>query len=88
MYENILQGIGGILQSRAFMKQKTSFVARWAIIINHPPFMERAEIIREKGTNRARFFRNKWISTPGLIGALVMGCPYWRLIFLANFKSK
>ena len=28
-----------------------------AIVINDPSFVERAEIIREKGTNRSRFFR-------------------------------
>ncbi len=30
-----------------------------AIVINNPKYIERAEIIREKGTNRARFFRGQ-----------------------------
>jgi dTDP-4-amino-4,6-dideoxygalactose transaminase len=30
-----------------------------AIILNHEKFVERAEIIREKGTNRSRFFRGQ-----------------------------
>lgn len=30
-----------------------------AILINDPRFMEKAEIIREKGTNRSRFFRGE-----------------------------
>jgi dTDP-4-amino-4,6-dideoxygalactose transaminase len=30
-----------------------------AILINDPKFIERAEVIREKGTNRARFFRGQ-----------------------------
>lgn len=30
-----------------------------AIVINKPEFIERAEIIREKGTNRQRFFRGQ-----------------------------
>lgn len=30
-----------------------------ALVINHPELMERAEIIREKGTNRSRFFRGQ-----------------------------
>ena len=30
-----------------------------AIVINDPRFIERAEIIREKGTNRQRFFRGQ-----------------------------
>ena len=30
-----------------------------ALIINNPDYIERAEILREKGTNRARFFRGQ-----------------------------
>lgn len=30
-----------------------------ALIVNNPDFVERAEIIREKGTNRAKFFRGQ-----------------------------
>ncbi len=30
-----------------------------ALVINNPQYLERAEIIREKGTNRARFFRGE-----------------------------
>ena len=30
-----------------------------AIIINNPKYSDRAEIIREKGTNRAQFFRGQ-----------------------------
>jgi dTDP-4-amino-4,6-dideoxygalactose transaminase len=30
-----------------------------ALLINHPKYIERAEIIREKGTNRSRFFRGQ-----------------------------
>lgn len=30
-----------------------------ALLVNDPTFMERAEIIREKGTNRSRFFRGQ-----------------------------
>lgn len=30
-----------------------------ALIVNRPEFMQRAEIIREKGTNRGRFFRGE-----------------------------
>ena len=30
-----------------------------ALVINDPSFMERAEIIREKGTNRSKFFRGQ-----------------------------
>lgn len=30
-----------------------------AVVVNRPDFVERAEILREKGTNRARFFRGQ-----------------------------
>ena len=30
-----------------------------ALLVNDPELMERAEIIREKGTNRAKFFRGQ-----------------------------
>jgi len=30
-----------------------------ALVINDPRFIERAEIIREKGTNRSKFFRGE-----------------------------
>lgn len=30
-----------------------------ALVINHPEFVEKAEILREKGTNRAKFFRGQ-----------------------------
>lgn len=30
-----------------------------ALVVNHPSFSERAEIIREKGTNRSKFFRGQ-----------------------------
>ena len=30
-----------------------------ALVVNNPSFIERAEIIREKGTNRSRFFRGE-----------------------------
>ena len=36
-----------------------------ALLVNDPDLVQRAEIIREKGTDRSRFFRGKWINTPG-----------------------
>jgi dTDP-4-amino-4,6-dideoxygalactose transaminase len=55
-----------------------------AIVINRPELMERAEIIREKGTNRSRFFRGQvdkysWVDVgssflPGeLVAAFLLG---------------
>jgi len=36
-----------------------------ALLINDPRLIERAEIIVEKGTNRSRFFGDRWINIPG-----------------------
>lgn len=36
-----------------------------ALLVNDPDMRLRAEIVREKGTDRSRFFRGKWISTLG-----------------------
>ena len=36
-----------------------------AIVINNPEYNERAEILREKGTNRAKFFRGQVESIHG-----------------------
>jgi dTDP-4-amino-4,6-dideoxygalactose transaminase len=55
-----------------------------AIVINRPEVVERAEIIREKGTNRSRFFRGQvdkysWVDVgssflPGeLVAAFLLG---------------
>ncbi|VTN13024.1 UDP-4-amino-4-deoxy-L-arabinose--oxoglutarate aminotransferase [Raoultella terrigena] len=40
-----------------------------ATLINDRQLVERAEIIREKGTNRSQFSAVWWISTPGAISA-------------------
>ena len=37
-------------------------VTKWRrrrLVINDPQFVERAEILREKGTNRSKFFRDE-----------------------------
>jgi dTDP-4-amino-4,6-dideoxygalactose transaminase len=55
-----------------------------ALIVNDPAFIERAEILREKGTNRSRFFRGQvdkytWVDVGSsyvlsdLLGALLLG---------------
>lgn len=36
-----------------------------ATLINDRTLVERAEIIREKGTNRSQFFAAWWINIPG-----------------------
>ncbi|MBL0217024.1 MAG: dTDP-4-amino-4,6-dideoxygalactose transaminase [Myxococcales bacterium] len=55
-----------------------------ALLVNDPAFTERAEILREKGTNRSRFFRGQvdkytWVDVGSsyvlsdLLGALLLG---------------
>ena len=41
------------------MTRKTTFAAKAALCINDPALVERAEIIRDKGTNRRQFFRGQ-----------------------------
>ena len=51
MYENRPLGNWGHIAVQSFHETKNIVCGEGgAIIINHPPFMERAEIIREKGT--------------------------------------
>jgi len=53
-------GTFGSLTSQSFHETKNiSCGEGGALLINEPAFLERAEIIREKGTNRSRFFRGQ-----------------------------
>jgi dTDP-4-amino-4,6-dideoxygalactose transaminase len=54
--------LGGIGHLSAFSFHETKNVISGeggALLINDPQFIERAEVIREKGTNRSRFFRGQ-----------------------------
>jgi dTDP-4-amino-4,6-dideoxygalactose transaminase len=51
-------GTFGVMAAQSFHETKNfSSGEGGAIVLNDPAFLERAEIIREKGTNRRRFFR-------------------------------
>ena len=53
-------GTFGVMATQSFHETKNfSSGEGGALIINAPEFVERAEIIREKGTNRSRFFRGQ-----------------------------
>lgn len=53
-------GSFGILATQSFHETKNITCGEGgALIINDPALIERAEIIREKGTNRSRFFRGQ-----------------------------
>jgi dTDP-4-amino-4,6-dideoxygalactose transaminase len=59
-YKGRFLGTFGCLGTQSFHETKNITCGEGgALLINEPEFEERAEIIREKGTNRSRFFRGQ-----------------------------
>lgn len=59
-YEGKYLGTFGVMATQSFHETKNFTCGEGgALLINDPRFIERAEIIREKGTNRSRFFRGQ-----------------------------
>ncbi len=59
-YKGRLLGTFGAFATQSFHETKNfSCGEGGALLINNPDFIERAEIIREKGTDRSRFFRGQ-----------------------------
>jgi dTDP-4-amino-4,6-dideoxygalactose transaminase len=59
-YRGKFLGTFGAMATQSFHETKNfSCGEGGALLINDPAFLERAEIIREKGTNRSRFFRGQ-----------------------------
>jgi dTDP-4-amino-4,6-dideoxygalactose transaminase len=59
-YRGQYLGTFGAMATQSFHETKNfSCGEGGALLVNDPALMERAEIIREKGTNRARFFRGQ-----------------------------
>jgi dTDP-4-amino-4,6-dideoxygalactose transaminase len=59
-YQGRNLGTFGCLASLSFHETKNFTCGEGgALLINEPQYVERAEIIREKGTNRSRFFRGQ-----------------------------
>ena len=59
-YKGQFLGTFGVLAAQSFHETKNFTSGEGgALLINDPQYIERAEIIREKGTNRARFFRGQ-----------------------------
>ncbi|MFZ0919319.1 MAG: dTDP-4-amino-4,6-dideoxygalactose transaminase [Candidatus Dormiibacterota bacterium] len=57
-YRGELLGTLGVMAAQSFHETKNFSAGEGgAIVINDPKYIERAEIIREKGTNRRNFFR-------------------------------
>jgi len=59
-YKGKLLGTFGALATQSFHETKNVICGEGgALVVNDPSFSERAEIIREKGTDRARFYRGQ-----------------------------
>lgn len=59
-YKGKQLGTFGVLATQSFHETKNFTCGEGgALVINDPRYVERAEIIREKGTNRSRFFRGQ-----------------------------
>ncbi len=59
-YKGKLLGTFGCMAAQSFHETKNITCGEGgALLINDPAYIERAEIIREKGTNRSRFFRGQ-----------------------------
>jgi dTDP-4-amino-4,6-dideoxygalactose transaminase len=59
-YKGRYLGTFGCLATQSFHETKNFICGEGgALLINDPQYVERAEIIREKGTNRSRFFRGQ-----------------------------
>lgn len=59
-YKGRKLGSFGCLATQSFHETKNIICGEGgALVINDPAFAERAEILREKGTNRSRFFRGQ-----------------------------
>jgi dTDP-4-amino-4,6-dideoxygalactose transaminase len=59
-YKGKFLGTFGAMAAQSFHETKNfSCGEGGALLINDPKYVERAEIIREKGTNRSRFFRGQ-----------------------------
>lgn len=59
-YKGQFLGTFGCLATQSFHETKNfSCGEGGALLVNNPQYIERAEILREKGTNRSRFFRGQ-----------------------------
>ncbi|MDK2981320.1 MAG: dTDP-4-amino-4,6-dideoxygalactose transaminase [Chloroflexota bacterium] len=98
-YKGQMLGTFGSLATQSFHETKNfSCGEGGALIINDPALVERAEIIREKGTNRSRFFRGQidkytWVDVgssylPSDILAGVLYSHFEEAEFIQNKRKK
>lgn len=82
-------GTFGVLATQSFHETKNVSTGEGgALLINDPNLVERAEIIREKGTNRSRFFRGQvdkytWVD----IGSSYLPSELIAAVLLAQLES-
>lgn len=88
-YNGQYLGTFGSLAAQSFHETKNfSCGEGGALLINDPALLERAEIIREKGTNRSRFFRGQvdkytWVD----IGSSYLPSDILAAFLLAQFQQ-
>jgi len=88
-YQGKLLGTFGSLATQSFHETKNLHCGEGgALLINDPAYIERAEIIREKGTNRSRFFRGQvdkytWVD----IGSSYLPSDLLAAFLLAQLES-
>lgn len=89
-YKGKYLGTFGSLATQSFHETKNFTCGEGgALLINDPKYVERAEIIREKGTNRSRFFRGQvdkytWVD----IGSSYLPSDILAGILLAQLESQ
>ena len=83
-------GTFGCLSTLSFHETKNFTCGEGgALIVNDPRYVERAEIIREKGTNRSRFFRGQvdkytWVD----LGSSYLPSDILAAILFAQFEAR
>lgn len=89
MYKNKYLGTIGDIGTYSFHETKNFMCGEGgAILINNPKFIERAEIIREKGTDRSKFFRGEvdkytWVD----IGSSFLPSEILAAVLLAQLEN-
>jgi dTDP-4-amino-4,6-dideoxygalactose transaminase len=95
-YKNRWLGTIGSMATQSFHETKNFTCGEGgAILINDPALIEKAEIIREKGTNRSRFFRGQvdkytWVSIGSsyLLSDILAGFLYAQLEVWQEIQAK
>jgi dTDP-4-amino-4,6-dideoxygalactose transaminase len=89
-YRGRFLGTLGCLATQSFHETKNfSCGEGGALLINDPKYIERAEIVREKGTNRSRFFRGEidkytWVD----VGSSYLPSDILAAILFAQFEVR